>query len=140
MADTNSIFKTSSSAMAHRLIHKAERMNLKETPQERPHPEVTIPDMDPNYGTADGERSALDGGRRLIVGCDGTWVNADESDSIPSNVTRLCRALNTNTPTSPLTRRSKTQVIFYHRGIGTDGGFESKYVKSSSVNDCQNIF
>ena len=61
--------------------------------------------------------------RAILTRETGTWVNSDESDEIPSNVTRLCRALNTNTPTSPITRRSKTQLIYYHRGIGTDGKY-----------------
>lgn len=65
----------------------------------------------------------------------GTWVNSDESASIPSNVTRLCRALNTNTPTSPITSRYKTQIIYYHRGIGTGSSLESKYIGGGTGNE-----
>ncbi|KAI9733193.1 MAG: hypothetical protein M1818_007311 [Claussenomyces sp. TS43310] len=60
-------------------------------------------------------------GRRLIVGCDGTWLNSDSSKTIPSNVTRLCRSLNVGNGT-------KEQLIFYSRGIGTDGNWYDKWV------------
>jgi hypothetical protein len=50
-------------------------------------------------------------------------------------VTRICRALNTNQHNldSPVGTRSgpggsKTQTIFYHRGIGTNDGLESKWM------------
>ena len=63
----------------------------------------------------------------------GTWVNSDDDPSIPSNVTRLCRALrssprpssSSNEKFSPARRE---QIIYYHRGIGTNGEMESKWV------------
>lgn len=66
-------------------------------------------------------------GRKLIVGCDGTWVNSEQNNAIPSNVTRLCRALRSS-PAASISSSSKSQVIYYHGGIGTDGGLESKYI------------
>lgn len=74
-------------------------------------------------------------GRRLIVGCDGTWVNGESDSTIPSNVTRICRSLRSSrhpadaSPETPGFQASKkSQIIYYHRGIGTDGGLESKYL------------
>ncbi len=63
----------------------------------------------------------------------GTWINADDDASIPTNVTRLCRALrssprptSTEKDTMPAARRE--QVIYYHRGIGTNGDVDSKWI------------
>jgi len=75
------------------------------------------------------------GHKRLIVACDGTWVNSDNGyvrDSwLPwnktghlansSNVTRLCRAL-----------RSKSddgiqQVVYYQGGLGSQNNFWSYF-------------
>jgi len=62
----------------------------------------------------------------------GTWVNSDDDASIPSNVTRLCRALRSSRrpdpPEGPAFASRKNQIIYYHRGIGTNGGIESKYL------------
>lgn len=59
--------------------------------------------------------------KRIIVACDGTWVNSQSgstkaSANIPSNVTRLSRAIK---------RQSSDgipQVVYYHYGVGTQGG------------------
>jgi len=59
--------------------------------------------------------------KRIIVACDGTWVNAarnstKDSDNIPTNVTRLSRAIK---------RQSSDgipQIVYYHYGVGTQGG------------------
>ncbi|KAL8953458.1 MAG: hypothetical protein Q9222_000662 [Ikaeria aurantiellina] len=67
-------------------------------------------------------------GKRLIVACDGTWMNSDngfEKDSylpwdhnghlqVPSNVTRICRALR------PLSQDGRAQIIYYQAGVGTE--------------------
>jgi uncharacterized protein (DUF2235 family) len=62
----------------------------------------------------------------------GTWVNSDEDGTIPSNVTRLCRAMRSSRrpdpPEGPKNATRKIQIIYYHRGIGTNGGLESKYL------------
>ncbi|KAL8705142.1 MAG: hypothetical protein Q9201_001745 [Fulgogasparrea decipioides] len=67
-------------------------------------------------------------GKRLIVACDGTWMNSDngfERDSylpwdhnghlqVPSNVTRICRALR------PMSCNGRAQIIYYQAGVGTE--------------------
>ncbi|KAL8771930.1 MAG: hypothetical protein Q9194_004756 [Teloschistes cf. exilis] len=67
-------------------------------------------------------------GKRLIVACDGTWMNSDngfERDSylpwdhnghlqVPSNVTRICRALR------PMSADGRAQIIYYQAGVGTE--------------------
>ncbi|KAJ5050580.1 uncharacterized protein L3040_002457 [Drepanopeziza brunnea f. sp. 'multigermtubi'] len=63
-------------------------------------------------------------GRKFIVACDGTWQNSDmgvdtspfspPSAQIPTNVTRIIRALNHRDSDGV------TQVAFYQRGVGTD--------------------
>jgi uncharacterized protein (DUF2235 family) len=51
--------------------------------------------------------------RRIIIACDGTGQSASRGvNSIPTNVTRLCRAL-TNSPEAP-------QIVFYQSGVGTE--------------------
>jgi hypothetical protein len=98
-------------------------------------------------GLADVKKESKRGGRRLIVACDGTWVNSDADApsptgvkalipglfshtnvTLPSNITRLCRALNTNTMSTSTTEPKPSQIIYYHRGIGTSGGLEDKIV------------
>lgn len=68
--------------------------------------------------------------KRLIIACDGTWVNsndgfirnywppgsASEKLAIPSNITRLCRAL------LPESRDGVEQIVFYQSGVGSTGG------------------
>jgi uncharacterized protein (DUF2235 family) len=67
----------------------------------------------------------LSGGRgmfkRLIVACDGTWLNSDDGShngelEIPSNVTRISRAIKT------VTQDGIPQIVNYNSGIGTQGG------------------
>ncbi|KAI4261762.1 MAG: hypothetical protein L6R42_003045 [Xanthoria sp. 1 TBL-2021] len=67
-------------------------------------------------------------GKRLIVACDGTWMNSDngfEKDSylpwdhnghlqVPSNVTRICRAIR------PMSQDGRAQIIYYQAGVGTE--------------------
>lgn len=67
--------------------------------------------------------------KRLIIACDGTWVNSNdgftrsyslfgnsEKLAIPSNITRLCRAL------LPESREGVEQIVFYQSGVGSTGG------------------
>lgn len=68
--------------------------------------------------------------KRLIIACDGTWVNsndgfirnywppgsASEKLAIPSNITRLCRAL------LPESTDGIEQIVFYQSGVGSTGG------------------
>lgn len=73
--------------------------------------------------------------KRLIVACDGTWVNSDngfDRDSwlpwkteghlaTPSNVTRLCRAL------LPRSTEGVQQVVYYQGGLGSNGNWYSHF-------------
>ncbi|KAI9672912.1 MAG: hypothetical protein M1829_004462 [Trizodia sp. TS-e1964] len=66
-------------------------------------------------------------GKRLIVCCDGTWMNSDNGYEpppithpsqngtlqYPSNVTRLTRAIR------PVTSNAKQQIVYYQAGVGT---------------------
>ncbi|KAF2021550.1 hypothetical protein BU24DRAFT_22468 [Aaosphaeria arxii CBS 175.79] len=67
----------------------------------------------------------LSGGRgmfkRLIVACDGTWLNSDNGMvngklPVPSNVTRISRAIKT------VSQDGIPQIVNYHYGLGTQGG------------------
>jgi uncharacterized protein (DUF2235 family) len=58
--------------------------------------------------------------KKLIVCCDGTWMNsdlgwADGHPQTPSNVTRLARAIN------PENRQLHPQIIYYQTGLGSNG-------------------
>ncbi|KAF2464750.1 uncharacterized protein BDR25DRAFT_95065 [Lindgomyces ingoldianus] len=73
----------------------------------------------------------LSGGRgmfkRLIVACDGTWLNSDNGLvngklSIPSNVTRISRAI------KPVSQDGIPQIVYYHFGVGTQGGLVDRVV------------
>ena len=50
--------------------------------------------------------------KRIVICCDGTW---NEPDEIPTNVTKLVRAI---VPVSP---DGVHQVVFYDQGVGTGG-------------------
>ncbi|KAL8903817.1 MAG: hypothetical protein Q9207_003677 [Kuettlingeria erythrocarpa] len=70
-------------------------------------------------------------GKRLIVACDGTWMNSDngfQKDTylpwdhnghlqVPSNVTRICRSLR------PVSADGHAQIIYYQAGVGTEENF-----------------
>ncbi|KAG6986397.1 hypothetical protein G7Y79_00102g101510 [Physcia stellaris] len=69
--------------------------------------------------------------KKLIVACDGTWMNSDNGFErqtylpwdtngtlqTPSNVTRICRAL------LPESHDGTQQIIYYQAGIGTESTF-----------------
>ena len=68
--------------------------------------------------------------KRLIVCCDGTWMSSDQAKSSkenPTNITRLCRAIEN---VEVLSDGSEIQqVVYYQRGIGTgDMGFMQKAI------------
>lgn len=50
--------------------------------------------------------------------------------TLPSNITRLCRALNTSVLATPdnAQEAQHIQIIYYHNGVGTDGGLIDKIV------------
>ncbi|KAI9674878.1 MAG: hypothetical protein M1829_003618 [Trizodia sp. TS-e1964] len=66
-------------------------------------------------------------GKRLIVACDGTWLNSDSSihsgrPQVPSNVTLICRALHAeSTDGTP-------QIVYYQAGVGTGIGLTDRIV------------
>jgi uncharacterized protein (DUF2235 family) len=73
----------------------------------------------------------LSGGRgmfkRLIVACDGTWLNSDDGTkngtlSIPSNITRISRAI------KAVSQDGIQQIVNYSQGLGTEGGKLSRLV------------
>lgn len=56
--------------------------------------------------------------KRLIVCCDGTWMNAlgkEGSDTPPSNVWRICRLFN------KVGADGTHQIVYYHAGVGSSG-------------------
>ncbi|KAL1390832.1 hypothetical protein HDK64DRAFT_198333 [Phyllosticta capitalensis] len=65
--------------------------------------------------------------KRLIVACDGTWLNADNGMNngelaIPSNVTRFSRAIR------PIGRDGIPQIVYYHFGVGSRGNVINRVV------------
>jgi uncharacterized protein (DUF2235 family) len=63
--------------------------------------------------------------KRIIVCCDGTWLDSDGDVQVPSNVTRTARALK---PRATLPDGNEVpQLIFYQNGVGT--GSSSLYTK-----------
>ncbi|KIX07996.1 uncharacterized protein Z518_02650 [Rhinocladiella mackenziei CBS 650.93] len=66
--------------------------------------------------------------KRIVVCCDGTWMDSDGDYQTPSNVTRIARAippLGTDQSVTP--HRPIPQIVFYQNGIGT--GSNSLYDK-----------
>ena len=71
--------------------------------------------------------------KRLIVACDGTWVNSDNGFirsswlpwnhegtlAVSSNVTRICRAL------LPKSDDGMQQIVYYQGGLGSQDSFWS---------------
>src|SRR5262245_39677395 len=60
--------------------------------------------------------------KRLVICADGTWNIRDQVDKAtgrrrPTNVTKVARAI------KPRDGRGVDQVVYYHDGIGTDGGW-----------------
>lgn len=58
--------------------------------------------------------------KRLIVACDGTWLNSDNGMlggklAVPSNVTRISRAI------KAVSQDGVPQIVNYHMGLGTQG-------------------
>jgi uncharacterized protein (DUF2235 family) len=92
----------------------------------KPPIEVVLPAPRPrSRGPLVAEPPGLSGGRgmfkRLIVACDGTWLNSDNGMlngklSIPSNVTRISRAI------KAVSQDGIPQIVNYHFGVGSQGG------------------
>ena len=61
--------------------------------------------------------------KRLIICADGTWNLRDQTDEKsgrrrPTNVTKIARAILARSPSGI------DQVVYYHNGVGTDGGID----------------
>lgn len=68
--------------------------------------------------------------KRLIIACDGTWLNSndgfdrdswfpwktEEKLAVSSNVTRICRAL------LPESNNGVQQIVYYQAGLASSGG------------------
>ena len=57
--------------------------------------------------------------KRIIVACDGTWNDRDSNESIPTNVTLICRCIQQEAR-DPQTREVIPQIIYYQSGVGTE--------------------
>ena len=99
---------------------------------------VTLPTVDrpPIYIDAPAVAApGLSGGRgmfkRLIVACDGTWLNSDNGMHngklpIPSNVTRMSRAI------KAVSQDGIPQIVNYHFGVGTQGGVVDRFISGTT--------
>ena len=66
--------------------------------------------------------------KRIIVCCDGTWLDSDGDVQVPSNVTRICRCIKHEGIHKP-TGKAIPQIIYYQSGIGsTADNLYSKYI------------
>jgi uncharacterized protein (DUF2235 family) len=63
-------------------------------------------------GTANGS-----GPRRIVACCDGTWNSTDAGDAA-TNVVRIARVV------KPVAADGRTQLVYYHPGIGTANRFD----------------
>ncbi|RPB12768.1 hypothetical protein P167DRAFT_487458 [Morchella conica CCBAS932] len=55
--------------------------------------------------------------KRIIICCDGTWQSSDGGEpSVPTNVTRITRALKSYTKKDGI-----SQIVYYQSGVGTGG-------------------
>ena len=71
--------------------------------------------------------SELRSRKRLIACCDGTWLDStmglvNEKIPVPSNVTRISRAIKAKSSDGI------AQIVFYQPGVGTEGGIISRVV------------
>lgn len=62
--------------------------------------------------------------KRIIIACDGTWMNSDAELQVPSNVTRICRCIKSqgSIPPEDSSNERIPQIIYYQSGVGTVGG------------------
>ena len=69
--------------------------------------------------------------KRLIVACDGTWLNSDNGMvngklAVPSNITRISRAI------KAVSQDGVPQIVNYHFGVGSQGGIVDRIVGGES--------
>lgn len=60
--------------------------------------------------------------KKLIICCDGTWQDSDNKPQQPTNVTRICRAIES------YDNEHHQQIVFYQSGIGTGLGLYNRLV------------
>lgn len=68
--------------------------------------------------------------KRIVVCCDGTWMDSDGDYQTPSNVTRIARAISpTGIDKSSNAHQPIHQLVFYQNGIGTgDKSWYNRFV------------
>ncbi|KAF9631692.1 protein of unknown function DUF2235 [Lasiodiplodia theobromae] len=69
--------------------------------------------------------------KRLIVACDGTWLNSDNGMAngelaVPSNVTRISRAI------KPMSKDRIPQIVYYQFGVGSRGNVVNRVISGST--------
>ncbi|KIW19113.1 hypothetical protein PV08_03405 [Exophiala spinifera] len=68
--------------------------------------------------------------KRIIICCDGTWMDSDGDYQTPSNVTRIARAIppvGFDKTTDP--PQAIHQIVFYQNGVGTgDNSLYNRYI------------
>lgn len=68
--------------------------------------------------------------KRIIICCDGTWQSAvSGKKNVPSNVTRLCRAVNSVGTDDEGSQWQ--QIVWYDSGIGTTSGTLGKQIEGA---------
>ncbi|KAJ5701298.1 hypothetical protein N7488_008846 [Penicillium malachiteum] len=69
--------------------------------------------------------------KRIIICCDGTWQSAVSGEKhVPSNVTRLCRAI--NPVGSDADGKVWQQLVWYDSGVGTTSGKVGKALEGAT--------
>jgi len=76
----------------------------------------------------DSQESNVRGKKSMLILCVvGTWMNSDNGlvngkIEVPSNVTRISRAI------KPVSQDGIPQIVYYHFGIGTQGGVVDRLI------------
>ncbi|QIW96566.1 hypothetical protein AMS68_002084 [Peltaster fructicola] len=64
--------------------------------------------------------------KKLIVCCDGTWQDSDNTPQRPTNITRICRAI------SGTDDSHHQQIVYYQAGIGTGIGLTNHIINGAT--------
>lgn len=83
--------------------------------------DTQVEDDDHEYISSNPARMHSCPKKRIIVACDGTWLDSDGMDETPSNITRIVRSI---PPigvdhSDPANSKPISQITFYQSGIGT---------------------
>ncbi|KAF1347938.1 hypothetical protein BDV97DRAFT_212177 [Delphinella strobiligena] len=76
--------------------------------------------------------------KKLIVCCDGTWMDSDSGWvdghlQTPSNVTRIARAIKTEDS------HSSPQIVYYQAGVGTGIGFANQILGGGTAQHANTV-